>query len=108
MSASYDAFSDLQDRIVDAIADPMAMAKDFFKKNIIPEDFRDRGNLGIVQQRRTLVEAVAKHIRDHPNEIETVIDVMRLYDATKALADELEDGTYKFCVCAHIYLFCFG
>ena len=108
MSASYDAFSDLQDRIVNAIADPMAMAEDFSEKNIIPKDFHDRENLGIVQQRKTLVEAVAKHIRDHPNHIKTVIDVMRRYDATKALADELEDGTYKICVCAHIYLFCFG
>ena len=101
MPSAFDAFCNVQERIANAMADPMPMAEDFFKENIIAEDFRDRENIGILQQRKTLVEAVANDIKRHPNHIKTVIAVMRRYDSTKALAEELEEGIYKLSVCTY-------
>ena len=92
MSPAFQAFSDVQERIVDAISAPKAMWKDFFERGIISEDFGGRKNLGNLEVRRTLVEAVADDIRRQPRHIQTVIAVMRCYRATKALADEIENG----------------
>ena len=92
MNTAYSVFSDVQERIVEAVANPMPMADDFFENNIIAEDFRHRENLGNSQLIRKLVDEVADDIRRHPRHVKTVIKVMRRYDATKALADELEEG----------------
>ena len=100
MSTAYNVFTDLEERIVEAIAKPMDMAHDFFKNNIIAEDFRSRENLEDSELIRKLVDEVADDIRRHPRHIKTVIKVMRRYKATKALADELDEGRYNI----HVYM----